>query len=385
MADPAHPNRKFAIIFFVILFVLISFNIRCKRWQDDSIYIGSGIVAKKLNLTHSNGNLDLKKPTLIFTCLGTQAFSNYQSYIWQALEQARLMNPNISLVIILNKDAYVDSVVHKLNSTGATIAFIDELVKSNALLQEFRRTYFERGIMKPNGNQNFVQYAVERLIAVYAYMNQTGLSNVFHMENDNMMYADLHQLTVRMYECNVSLAMPRVSVDQVVTSFVFIRNSQSIERFAEWSVSIFRMGPEKAIQLLGTSWINDMSLGSRYLQMFAASSEQSTKTGIFELPTRLYSRNESCCICRASNQTSIIFDASVLGQYFGGNFENPDASFWAPKRLMDPRGLALEWHSSEFDDLKRPYIKGTQIMNIHVHSKRLERFSSFGNKQTKGF
>ena len=385
MADPAYLNKKFTIIFFVILFVLISFIVRCERSQVDSIYIGSGILTKKPNITRSIDNLDIKKPTLILTCIGKQAFSNYQSYIWQALEQARLINPNISLVLILSQDAYVDSVVQKLNSIGARIVFVDDLVKSNALLQEFRRTYFEKGIMKPNGNQNFVQYAVERLIAVYAYMNQTGLSNVFHIENDNMVYADLYQLTVRMYECNVSLAMPRATVDQAVTSFVFIRNSRSIEQFAEWCVSIFRMGPEKAVQFLGTEWINDMSLGSRYLQMFAASSEQSTRTGIFELPTRLYSRNESCCICRASNRTSIIFDASVLGQYFGGNFENPDASFWAPKRLMDPRGLSLEWHSSEFDDLKRPYIKGTQIVNIHVHSKRLERFSSFGNKQTKGF
>ena len=385
MLKAVFANQKLTILFFVASAMLVGFIARYNTWHDDSLFIRFDMLAKKSNMSRANDDLNIKKPTLIFTCLGTRAFSDYQSYIWVALEQVRLVNPNISLVVILSQDAYIDSIASKLNSLGVTVAFIDNLVKSNAMLQEFRRTFFEKGIMKPGGNPHFVQYAVERLIAVYAYMNQTGISNVFHIENDNMVYADLYQLVKRMYECNVSIAMARLNVNLAVTSFVFIRNSRSIEQFMDWCVNIFRMGPEKAVQFLGTAWVNDMALGARYLQLFAASAEQSKRTGVFELPTRFYSENESCCLCNVSNGTSIIFDACVLGQYFGGNFENPNAPYWEKNRNIDPRGLSLDWRPNELGSVKTPYIKGVKIINIHVHSKRLERFSSIGDKQTKGF
>ncbi|CAF2746312.1 unnamed protein product [Rotaria sp. Silwood2] len=205
------------------------------------------------------------------------------------------------------------------------------------------------------------------------------------MENDNLLYGDLYHLATRMHACNVSIAIARASVNQAVTSFVFIRNSKAIEHFAKWIVNVFAMGREKAIQYLNTRMINDMTLGARYLRLFAAFPEQSIRTGVFELPTWFYSDNESCCLCHGPSRTPIIFDACVLGQYFGGTYAAPNTPHWEKNRLIDPRGLALEWRSSPLKNLKLPYIKGIQIINLHIHSKRLQKFSSAGNNQSKGF
>jgi hypothetical protein len=385
IAQSVRSNRRLIIIWFLILFSLISFIDLHKKCQNDSMYNDFGILTKAPIIPNFNDEFSTIKPTLIFTCLGARAFTKYQSYIWQALDQVRLINPNISLVVILSQNAYGYSVAHKLHKLKATVVFSDDLLKSNTLLQQFRQFFFEKGSMKPEGNDNFVQYVVERLIAVFAYMKQTGLLDVFHMENDNMVYIDLQQLAVRMHECNVSIAMARATTQLAITSFVFIRNVRSIEHFAEWCVSIFRMGPEKASQFLNTTQINDMTLGARYLQLFAASFGQSRRTGIFELPTWFHPRNTNCCLCHLSDNTPIIFDACVLGQYFGGTFTKPDAQYWEPQRLVDPRGLSLEWQYNKLSKYKRPYIKGIQIINLHVHSKQLHKFSSLNNPQTKAF
>ncbi len=51
-------------------------------------------------------------------------------------------------------------------------------------------------------------------------MNHTGVSNVFHIENDNMLYVDLYRLAQRMLVCDVRFAFPKAEKDQAVLSFV---------------------------------------------------------------------------------------------------------------------------------------------------------------------
>ncbi|CAM2729959.1 unnamed protein product [Rotaria socialis] len=370
-----------ALMLYIVLAGLIGITICGMKWNGESIHVNLDIYKQESKKELLNENCKTTKPTLIFTCLGEKAFTSYQLYIWEAMEQARLTNPNIRMTVILNRAAYTTLNADKFRLLRISVAFSDDLYNGNTLFQEFQQKFFEKGAMKPNGNEKFVQYVVERLVALYAYMNQTKLCNVFHMENDNMLYIDLNRLAMRMLECNVSIAIPRAAIDQAVMSFIFVKSSRIMEHFVEWCVNVFRMGPEKAVKFLNTSWINDMTLGARYLQLFATSNEQSKITGVFELPTWINERNESCCLCKMTQNDAIIFDACVLGQYFGGTFSNPNQKHWEMNRLVDPRGLLLDWRPSEHGAHKHPYIIGIKIANIHVHSKKLARFSSIRGSQ----
>lgn len=374
-------NSNLNLKCFVVLIMLTIVVVISYKLNRDSKYYGYAISRNRLY----KGNLSIAKPTLIFTCLGTHAFTKYQTYIWQALQQAQLTNPSIPLVVILNKDAYVNSTFRKLHYSKIKTVLVEDLLESNTLLQEFRRLYFESGGMTPDGNRNFVQYVLERLLVLYAYINQTGLTNIFHLENDNMLYGNLYQLAVQMHVCNVSLGIARAARSQAIASFVFIRNGKAIEHFVRWFLNVFKMGPKKAIEFMGTPSINDMTLGARYLRLFAASPQQSLKTGVFELPTSFYFDIEPCCLCHIHSNNPVIFDACVLGQYFGGTHARPDSPHWERNRLVDPRGLLIEWRNSDEDNLRRPYIKNIQIINLHVHSKKLYKFSSLGYNQTKQF
>ncbi|CAF4900076.1 unnamed protein product, partial [Rotaria sp. Silwood1] len=79
-----------------------------------------------------------------------------------------------------------------------------------------------------------------------------------------------------------------------------------------------------------------MTIASRYLDLFASTSEQSRLSGIFQLPIEFHSGN--CCICINSNEKEVIvFDARSLGQYFAGDYWHPNVSFWIKSDLVDPR------------------------------------------------
>jgi hypothetical protein len=205
-------------------------------------------------------------------------------------------------------------------------------------------------------------------------MKQSRIKHVFHIENDNMLYIELGKLVKRMEFCGIRFAFPRAAVDQAVTSFVYAQTSEAFEDFSRWCVDVFRKGPDLASKYIGASWINDMTLGAHYLRL----QNSSKASGVFELPTHFHLKTENCCLCYLSeeNKEPIIFDACVLGQYFGGTFAQPNLPHWEQNRLVDPRGEILRWYESPVDRLKRPLIRDIHIVNIHVHSKQLEKFAS---------
>lgn len=325
-------------------------------------------------------------PTLVFTCLGDTALSKYQSYLWHSVRQARLINPTITMVIILSKIQYEanrNTIRERLDHFRISPIFHEDLIESSQLLKTFREIFFVAGAMEPDGNKYFVQYAIERLICIHAYINRTNATDIFHIENDNMLYIDLKNLSHRMHACGVGFAFPRASMNQAVTSFVYVRSVKDTEKFVKWCIDIFRLGPQGATRYINDSWLNDMTLGARYLQLHAFSKRQSELSGVYELPSTFAKAENNHCILQPSNtEEPIIFDACVIGQYFGGTFSEPNVSYWHHSRLIDPRGKILEWRKDKIDQLKKPFINSLRIVNLHVHSKELKRFSSEGEGQT---
>jgi len=197
-----------------------------------------------------------------------------------------------------------------------------------------------------------------------------------------MVYIDLRKLAIKLDHCNIHFAVPRASNDLGVISFAYFKSIKHLEHFLRWCLRILRLGKHRAIKYLNTAYINDMILSGRYIQTWGSSTKQSKKTGIYELPTQ-FIEDEDCCLCVLDHER-LIFDACVLGQYFGGTYAYPNQSHWEANRLIDPRGMVLEWKILS-GKIKIPYIKSRRIINIHVHSKQLEKFSSADDNQTTGF
>ncbi|MHA4899833.1 hypothetical protein, partial [Enterococcus faecium] len=65
-------------------------------------------------------------------------------------------------------------------------------------------------------------YATERFFLLLDFMRAKGLSNVFHLENDSMLYANLGEL-LPLFESS-QLAAPFQSLVGCIPCFVFIRD-----------------------------------------------------------------------------------------------------------------------------------------------------------------
>lgn len=346
---------------------------------DASPAITQPLESPPAKINDDSGSLH-KDPTLVFICLGNNSFTKYQKYILFSLKQARLIDPNLDIVVILNS-GQPNFVYEKLQQLNVTHVFYEVLLVNNGqFIKDFHRSFFVQGSMEPDGNKMFVQYTTERLLALHAYMNMTQRWNVFHMESDNMLYMNLNDLMTRMQACDVHIALPKAAVHTAVASFIYVRNVHAIEHFIRYIIGIFRLGSTKARKLLNTDWINDMTIAGRYIDLHAASAEHSKRTGVFELPSQF---KVDSCISTKSGKDPIIFDACVLGQYYGGRYSKPGIPYWEPSRLLDPRALKLVW--KEIGGKKRvPIILDFRIVNIHVHSKVLALFSSSRKDQPTG-
>jgi hypothetical protein len=397
-----HPrwNTKISIAVFIAitisttLFLLVeNDSFRKRHIASINTTISRSVVSINITIpfmainSHDDSSYSKNQPTLVYTCLGQEAFTKHQPYIWESLRQARLITGfSLSIVVIMSRHSQTSNIQSGMNQLNVTTIIYEDLLLMNnasfALVSDFRQAFFIQGGMTPNGNVDFNQLTTERLFALYAYMTVNRKSNVFHIENDNMLYYDLTDLMHRMHACCVYLGLTRASLTQVVFSFLYVRSASILEHFLRFTIEVFRLGRTKAMDYLKTEWINDMTITSQYLDLFAATPEMSKLNGISQLPITFNSTN--CCLCTSNNNAeTIIFDARTLGQYFGGDYWHPNVSFWWRNDFIDPRGKLLVWTKTQ-KGLLIPFIKDKRIVNLHVHSKQLERFSSRNDNQPTG-
>lgn len=326
----------------------------------------------------------------IYTNLGDSF--EHQSYVWDSLSQTRLFNPYIAIYLISTSKAFAEAGVQE-RMDALRITAIDYASLAHVALNKFRDAFFVQGDMSPGGNNKFTQYTSERLLAVFVLMKTFNLVNVFHVENDNLVYFRAVALLQAMDMCEVQLAVPFPAIRVAVVGCAYIRHAEALLPFVEFATNVFMMGRDKAIEYLGTEWINDMTL----LGMFYK--ENSLSNNVSELPSRVYtsrhqySSEESSeeyflrpvafqegqpfsCIAEAIPDS--IFDSCVIGQYFGGTYHKPGEAFWQEDRQLDPRGKTLWWRQVSLygTEVRIPFIDNMRIHNLHVHSKQLPKFMS---------
>ena len=354
--------------------------------RDNSSKHASGIDLHKRN--------DAEHPSegcLIYTMLG-ESFE-YQPYIWMSLRQARLFNPDVSIYLISSAFAFDNAETQSMLGVLNILA-VDYSTLAHPLLDRFRAAFFVQGLMTPDGNEKFNQYTSERFLAVFALMHKLDLNNVIHLENDNLIYSAIGDLIHAMQLCDVRLAVPFPTVGQAVVGIAFFKDAESIMPFVRFATEVFEMGQNKAVDFLGTEWINDMSLLGKFYK------QNSMSFLVSELPSRLYASRQKfdmvkgdedvflspltfrethphSCIAEALPNT--IFDSCVLGQFFGGTYGNPSFAHWEESRQLDPRHMKLWWKQSVTScaiPIRVPFVDNIRILSLHVHSKQLTDFVS---------
>ena len=215
-----------------------------------------------------------------------------------------------------------------------------------------------------NFRDGFNISTITRFYYISEYMKLFKLDNVFHMENDIMLYHDLQNLEVTEYDMYVC----RDNNNRVIPSVVFMKDYNVIEQL--WNFMLET--------LLQNHFLNDMQL----LSMFA------------------YAKKELCGYFNVffNPQKVFIVDAAAIGQYLGGydprnlngyfsmnkndqlslEFNNPSVGSVNPDVCykITKQTLPTEYLDSNRRKWK---IKHSFIFNLHIHCKQLFYFSSVMN------
>lgn len=280
-------------------------------------------------------------------------------YAIDAIKQARLFNPNIPIYLVANGSA--------LQSRSEIPAVC---VATESLPPEKNHDLYNR----ISRNRGFWRFTTERFFYVYELMKKYGLSEVFHLENDNLLYANVDEIlpTLRKYYSN-QLGVTFDHDHRGIAGFIYIANIAPLEQFLNFIVR--------------TPHINDMEQLGRFKNnkgpvdhlpitapCYAADHPMISPHGHQGSHPELFSRHY--------DELRVIFDAAAMGQYLGGidPIHGPvRPGFISESCVVNPSYFDYEWIKDQ-EGRKIPYAiyngEKIKIANLHIHCKDLKKYSS---------
>lgn len=308
------------------------------------------------------------QPCLVFVHIGPKL----PDYLETAVTQARMFNPEIPIYVVACKAALHDSSEILKAARPALVDY--ETLPRSSLHEKFLKT---SKIHKAHGG--FWINTSLRFFYLADLVQHYKLGDVFHLENDIMLYVDLETL-LPVFQKHYSrmLGVTYDNDERGIAGLVYIPHLLPLNHFLEVVIE----GSQK-------KEANDMI----FLQHFR---EKHLKQYVDALPIimpdygvehALVSRcgfkgTRSLEFVNHVEDFGSLFDAAALGQYLGGidsKEGNRQIGYISDRCIFNPALLQFEWRK---DALGRrvPFAiykdKSWRINNLHIHSKQLKEFLS---------
>jgi hypothetical protein len=287
-------------------------------------------------------------------------------YVSCATHQARLFNESADIIVIANKHAIDANNDELFQNDGVSF------ISCESLKESAEHTLFKQ---KSKLSHGFWRKCTERFFLLDEFMQQNGLKDVFHLEYDNMLYANLEDL-LPVFDKYPHMAAVFDNDDRCIPSFVYFAHKDAAKGLASYISQNAHRG------------LNDMQIIARYKK------ENNDAIGNLPIITPAYlethelrssSGHVTTCPDNYSNNFEAfnsIFDAAAIGQFLGGIDPRNGISkpgFINESCLFNPALLTFEWKPDEHER-KIPYAcfekAKARINNLHVHSKNLKAFAS---------
>lgn len=303
--------------------------------------------------------------SIVFIHIGKQI----PNYLKESIDQAALFN-NCNIYVIANEKPLA---TFSKNFTNNNIVFVScEKLTSSEEHKQFNKKF----VLDKTSLNYFWKHTTERFFYLDELISTFHLKNIFHLESDVMLYADLAKelsIFINNYE-NIGLTFE--NEERVVPGFVYIANEKASNDLTKYISSNVK------------DKITDMEILALYQKqnnqkvsyLPIIPSDYSKKHELVSIMNNSVSNPEN--FSNNVDQFNSIFDAAALGQYLGGVdvfHGNSRPGFIDVYCIFDPSHFSFYWKE---DTLRRkvPYIvfnkKEYRINNLHIHSKRLLEFSS---------
>jgi hypothetical protein len=278
-------------------------------------------------------------------------------YINDCIEQIKRFNT--CNIFLITNDNHKDRIIDK-----STIFVPISDLKINEKHRIFNQTTKLDRVFR-NG---FWKYATERFFYIEELMEQFRLDNVFHLENDNLLYLNIEEQLL-IFINNYELAVISDNEIRVIPGFLFIKNVQILSEFTSFILN---------------KNSNDMEL----LSLFKFFSKKIENLPIlplnYDLEFRSLNGLTSCTPQKYSlhyDKFKSVFDGAAIGQYIGGvdprNPEGKISNYVNESCLFNASVFQFEFNLDE-KGRKIPYLiyknEKCRINNLHIHSKNLRKF-----------
>lgn len=354
-------------------------------------------------------NLNNLRPSIVFVHIGDEL----PSYMNYTVTQARLFNPVelVDIYIIMNKHALNDEIIEIYNPLIVIFVFCEDLIFSeeHKYIHKFSgRLYYNNADDKGYGSQLFYYKTLERFFYLDNFLNSIMISNVFHLENDVMLYTDLTKL-VSPFSSNYPRMATTYNLDSVVVpGFVYINDAAAIKSLTSYICSDLANFYKVDMELLATKLFQDND--NVIVDLIPSIPPSYTQSFHKYIPTFSvvieYVNSRNFNFSQHYDSFSI-FDDATIGQYLDGipptnpypfndqNFVSGHLNLSGLGVEIDPRlGLPgyinmysmLNPHDMEFkfleDEKKRLYPVALykdeviKINTLHIHSKNTQKFYS---------
>ena len=285
--------------------------------------------------------------------------NQFYDYINDCISQ--ICNFNRCPIYMVSNEAHKDKII---KHDQVTFVPIESLTKTKT------HEFFEKTkTYDTSFRDGFNKSVTERFFLIEEVMIEFSLENVFHIENDNLIYTDLKDI-LSVFTSKYTFASVFDNDQRCVPSFIYIKDINSINNLNNFIIN----SPQS----------NDMDL----LSNFRYTQSQSISLPI--LPN-FYDKKLMSQVGHTTNNPSqyfnnfelfdSIFDAACIGQYLGGvdprNNSNNSIGFINESSLFNPSIFNYSF-KEDSKGRKIPILsfnnKEVKINNLHIHSKNLKNF-----------
>ena len=309
------------------------------------------------------------------------------------MKQARYLNQNCDIYLLTDQKALPHfQKNHQDFFENERISLINtDLIP----FSQERKIFHQIHHIDPSISEGLWVYAVQRFFILSDFLKMKQLTNVFHLENDTMLYINLDELLPVFIASDARLAAPFQSLFGCIPCFVFIKDAISLSHL------IVHMNSEIEAYKGTRSHVevNDMQLMASFYRKFGnghlsplPSLMPEYQQYYLKQKSRFYLDNRTNLSFLSTNTSlfpEFIFDAAGLGIWINGNNQKYSPRS-GPKTLharllFHPRFFHFFWGKDVQDHIV-PYLsfkgKVYRIVNLHFHSKLVEDYTSF--QETRG-
>jgi len=291
-------------------------------------------------------------------------------YINDTIDQIKLFNScQIILVCSKRNEKSIDKV-----RKNADVVYIEDIPVS----------YKHKQYIKDMVMNGFALYTTERFFVLEEAIETLGLEKVVHLENDNLVYTNVHKYFKDLSTNNDNLVLTRHNNSQCIGGIMYIPTAGSLSKYTEYLV-----------RSCSDRYLNDMDSLSEFAKQYGVDYAPVVTTGYCHLYEFISAEgikfDSSYDINAFSGEKSnrVIFDAAALGQYIGGidkiHDKGDTRGFINQNCLYNPSNFNLVWEIE--DGLFVLFVldgeEKYRVMNLHIHSKQLSKYRS-DNKDLLG-